>query len=88
MIAVPSALTCDPTVSDRAVRVWCRLDMQPDGEPINVAKIASDIGISPSLLRRALRELVAAGWMTVEKRLRAPSIYELVYDHPTDSRVV
>jgi DNA-binding FadR family transcriptional regulator len=64
---VPDALITDMSVSHLAVRLWARLDRyaEPDGRAFPSRKaLAEDLGVSVSVIKRALSELVDTGWIT------------------------
>jgi hypothetical protein len=67
---IPEDLITDGRLSDRAVRLWCRLDRYAgrDGRAFpKIATLAADIGCSTASVDRALAELVHAGWITRER---------------------
>jgi hypothetical protein len=77
----PEHLILDPRVSDRAFRLWCRLDrFAGDREvafPTNET-LAVWLDCDPSSVARARKELVDAGWLLVEPRTGTSNLYTLV----------
>ena len=75
-VIVPEALAMAPDVSDRAVRLWIRLDNYA-GEAGTAFpsrdQLAADLGTSPRMIGLALRELVAAGFLSAVKQGRITS---------------
>jgi hypothetical protein len=69
----PELLTLDPRVSDRAHRLWCRLDrFAGDGSnggafPSRVT-LTVELDCSLASVDRAVEELVEAGWLTKARR--------------------
>ena len=78
----PEHLILDPRVSDRAFRLWCRLDRyagQDDSAFPARESLAIELDTSPSSIDRATKELVAAGWLEKERRAAGDScIYTLI----------
>ena len=78
----PEHLILDPRLSDRAFRLWCRLDRYV-GDHESAFPSRESLGIeldcSKSSIDRAVDELVAAGWLTKERRaLGDTNLYTLV----------
>lgn len=68
---LPDELVADKRISANAVRVWARLDKYAgtDGRAFpSRDTLAADLGLSVSGVKRALAELVAAGWISREGR--------------------
>lgn len=67
----PEHLILDPRVSDRAFRLWCRLDRFA-GEKASAyparETLAIELDCSPSSIDRSTRELVGAGWLLKERK--------------------
>ena len=67
-LVIPEALALDANVSDRALRLWVRLDHYAGDRGSacpSVERLASDLKTSPSAIGRATRELNKAGWLKV-----------------------
>jgi Helix-turn-helix domain len=78
---VPEALTLDPEVTDRAFRVWCRLDRYAGGDGAafpSVDTLAVDLACSPASIRRATKNLRDTGWLTRQQRWNGSNLYTLV----------
>lgn len=67
----PEHLILDPRVSDRAMRLWCRLDRYAgDNETAFPSRwtLAIQMDTSKASIDRALKELCDAGWLAKERR--------------------
>lgn len=68
---VPRELVESPEVSAQAVRVYALLTRYadlPNGAVPTLARLADTAGVTQQTVRRAVRELQAAGWVAVEHR--------------------
>lgn len=77
---LPEELICDPRVSDRAMRVWCRLDRYAganDSAYPSVERLAADLNCSPASIRRATKNLRDTGWLTRRQRRSGSAVYTL-----------
>jgi biotin operon repressor len=78
---VPEALILDPEVTERAFRVWCRLDRYAgaDGAAFPSAeRLAKDLGCSQESIWRATKNLREAGWLTRKRRRNGSNVYTLI----------
>jgi DNA-binding transcriptional regulator YhcF (GntR family) len=69
--AAPMHLILDPRLSDRAFRLWCRLDRYAgaDGAAFpSRTTLAVELGCSKPTIDRAIEVLVKTGWLTKERR--------------------
>lgn len=67
----PEHLILDPRVSDRAMRLWCRLDRYAGDREVAFPSretLAIDLDCSPASVDRAVKELCDAGWLKKERR--------------------
>lgn len=85
----PEHLILDPRVSDRAFRLWCRLDRfagenesaYPTRETLSI-----ELDTSPASVDRATRELVESGWLKKERRAAGDSnLYTLMVAPPKET---
>lgn len=77
---VPEELTLDPAVTDRALRVWCRLDRYAgaNGQAFpSTERLARDLGCSQESIWRATKNLRETGWMTRKRRRNGSNLYTL-----------
>lgn len=77
----PEHLTLDPRVDDRAHRMWCRIDRLGEGAktvPSVREELSIELDCSLASVDRAIRQLVAAGWLQVERQPGGESLYTLV----------
>lgn len=77
----PEHLTLDPRISDRAHRMWCRIDRLGEGAktvPSVREELSIELDCSLSSVDRAIAELVSAGWLRVERQPGGESLYTLV----------
>lgn len=79
---LPEHLILDTEISDRAMRLWCRLDRYAgaNGEAFPTREtLAVDLGCSRASVDRALAELVTGGWLRKERRYAGgPNDYTLL----------
>ena len=83
---VPDALVIDPRLSDRAVRLWVRLDKYAgkDGSSFpSRERLAKDIHCSVPSITRAFKELVEAGWVTRTRRSSMSNVWDTVLNDET-----
>lgn len=77
----PEHLILDPRISDRAFRLWCRLDRYA-GEKVSAyptrETLAIELDASPSSIDRATKDLIEAGWLRVDERPGTSSNYTLM----------
>lgn len=77
----PEHLICDPRISDRAFRLWCRLDRyagDKGGAYPSREALAIELDTSPASIDRATKELIQSGWLEVEERPGTSSNYVLM----------
>jgi biotin operon repressor len=75
---VPEDLIRDPEVTDRAFRVWCRLDRyagKSEAAFPSVEQLATDLDCSEPSIKRATKNLRDAGWMTRKQRRGGSAVY-------------
>lgn len=90
---IPHALLRDPTVSDKALRLWVVLDTYADRDERDcfpsVARLCEDLGCSRATINRAQGELVDRGLLFVEsgKDAGRSNVYTLVDPIPGDPGV-
>jgi biotin operon repressor len=73
-------------ISDRALRLWILLDRYAgkDGEAFpSRGRLAKDLGCSLASVDRAIRELLAEGWLTIEHRTGTSNLYTVENDPTT-----
>ena len=71
---LPEDLILDVSISPHAVRVWARMERyQGTGTACYASRatIADDLGMSEAAVKRALRELISAGWISRVRRGRS-----------------
>jgi hypothetical protein len=76
----PEHLTLDPRVSDRAHRLWCRLDRFAGSRQSATSyreTLSVEMDCSLSSVDRALDELASAGWLRIERQPGGASSYTL-----------
>ena len=77
---LPEELTLDPEVTDRALRVWARLDRyagRDDSAYPSVEALARDLNCSPRSIKRATQNLRETGWLTRKQRRSGSAVYTL-----------
>jgi hypothetical protein len=77
----PEHLILDPRVSDRAMRLWCRLDRfagNRDSTTSYRETLSVELDCSLASVDRALTELVESGWLRKERTPGGANIYTLV----------
>lgn len=77
---VPEELTLDRAVTDRAFRVWCRLERYAGSSEVafpSVERMARDLECSPASIRRATKNLRDTGWLTRKQRWNGSNVYTL-----------
>lgn len=87
----PEHLILDPRLSDRAVRMWCRLERfaGDNGAAYPTREtLAIELRCSPAAVDRAKKELVDAGWLRVEPQPGAASNYVLTTAPTKDTQKV
>lgn len=84
----PEALTLDRRVSDRAHRLWCRLDRYAGRSEVAFPShetLMQAMDCSRSSIIRAIKELVDTGWLEVERRSGRSNLYTVVDVNPTST---
>lgn len=79
----PIWATCDFNISDGAYRLFTYLDWRQGNDDYcwpSLARIARDLNLSRSTVRRRLRELEQAGYLITRHRVGRSSQYSLVAD--------
>lgn len=61
---IPRALIFDCNLSDRARFVYCYMSAKPEGWDFYLTPMAKELGYSVDTLRKYMRELSKAGWIT------------------------
>lgn len=77
----PEHLILDPRVSDRAMRLWCRLDRFAGNRESTTSyreTLSVELDCSLASVDRAIAELAEAGWLHKERTPGGASIYTLV----------
>jgi hypothetical protein len=82
---VSDLLATDSRLSSNAVRVYLRLDRYAGADKVawpSIERLADDVHMSPRTIRRALAELVDAGWISRTKRGMSNIIDTELHDTP------
>jgi len=81
----PEGLILDPAVSDRAVRLWCRLDRYAGNDEAAYPTretLSIELDCGRGSVDRARNELVEAGWLEVTRRHGGSDLYTVLSTPP------
>lgn len=84
---IPNSLINDNSLSDRARFLFCYMASKPDNWLFYQEPLAKDLGYSLDTLRKYLKELISAGWVSRDERREDGKFDSFDYTlHPSPSR--